>query len=274
MKHIVFLSDVDGTIITRDISLPQIIRQAVQDFQSAGGYFSLCTGRSIIATQSIARELDTNLPCILYGGAALFDFKKDQFLWMQPFVNDEILASIRMVYEKYPDISIQVLCDDHIYIVRRNQRLNLRGIAVENEGPIEEIASIHGNILKIVMCSDSTENLSACQSFFSENIAIFAFSSRNFVDIVPKGAGKAGAIRRLADFCNIPLSDFHAAGDGMTDLPMLKLAGFSYAPENALEEVKRNVSLIVPGVREGGLAKALNHSKKIMEEKNDQGSNR
>lgn len=268
LKPIVFLSDIDGTLVTREISLLSIIRLAVQDFQSAGGLFSLCTGRSVISTQSIARELNTNLPCILYGGAALYDFEENRFLWMQPFINDEILGSIRMVYEKFPDISIQVLCDDHIYIVRRNQRLNLRGIAIENEGPIEKIESIRGNILKVVMCSDNRENLSACRIFFPENHAIFAFSSKNFVDIVPKGAGKAEAIHRLSELCGIPLSDFHAAGDGMTDLPMLKLAGFSYAPQNALEEVKKSVSLIVPSVLEGGISEALYKSKKIMEEKN------
>ena len=265
LKKIVFLSDIDGTLVTREISLPPSIRQAVRDFQSAGGLFSLCTGRSLIATQSIAQELNPNLPCIVYGGAALYDFKENHYLWMQSFHHDEILEPIRIVYEKFPDISIQVLTEDHIYVIRRNNRLNLRGIAIENEGPIEDIASIRGHILKIVMCGDSREDLSACRIFFSEKHAIFAFSSKYFVDIVPKGAGKAEAIRRLSELCGIPLSDFHAAGDGMTDLPMLKLAGFSYAPQNALDEVKKSVSMIVPGVLQGGIAEALSHSKKIME---------
>lgn len=50
------------------------------------------------------------------------------------------------------------------------------------------------------------------------------------------------------------------AGDGMTDLPMLRLADFSYAPANALDPARQSVSLVVPDVKEGGMEEAFRHA--------------
>lgn len=55
----------------------------------------------------------------------------------------------------------------------------------------------------------------------------------------------------------IPVGEFFAAGDSMTDLPMLKLAGTSFAPEDAMEAVKACCEHIVPSPVHGGMQKAF-----------------
>ena len=63
---------------------------------------------------------------------------------------------------------------------------------------------------------------------------------------------------------DIPLSRFFCAGDGMTDLPMLQLAGYSYAPANALEPVRQAVDRVVPDVADGGMEQAFRHAADFM----------
>lgn len=51
--------------------------------------------------------------------------------------------------------------------------------------------------------------------------------------------------------------NFICAGDAITDLPMLQMAGLSFAPDNALEQVKNVVDYVVPPVKKNGMAEAF-----------------
>ena len=64
-------------------------------------------------------------------------------------------------------------------------------------------------------------------------------------------------MKKLAEIMEIPVGEFFAAGDSMTDLPMLKLAGTSFAPEDAMEAVKACCGHIVPSPVYGGMQKAF-----------------
>ena len=84
-----------------------------------------------------------------------------------------------------------------------------------------------------------------------------------FVDHMA-GAGKHAAMARLSERLDIPFSRFFAAGDGMTDLEMMHLSGVSYAPENALDPVRRAASRVVPPVEEGGMEAAFRHAANLI----------
>ena len=79
----------------------------------------------------------------------------------------------------------------------------------------------------------------------------------SFVDVVAAGFGKGEAMQRLSELLEIPFDRFFSAGDAITDLPMLRASGISFAPENALEEVKQAVTHVVPSVYCGGMEKAF-----------------
>lgn len=255
MAH-VFLSDVDGTLVNRDTPLTRPVLGAARAYREKGGLLSLCTGRSVIAAQATAEALGVNLPCILYGGASIYDFHSSRHLRIHSFQYD-ILSSVRQVLTGHPDISMQVFTQDDIYVLRRNARLNRRGVAEENTGSERAPEDVHGEIIKLVMCCDDVSALASCAALFPKEYCEFAFSSRYFVDITPKGCSKADAMHALSEHTGIPLSSFFAAGDSMADLPMLSLAGISFAPANATDAVKEAVTHIVPGVNEGGMAQAF-----------------
>lgn len=257
MKHqFVFLCDIDGTLMRRDAPLTEPVIDAAKAFIKAGGLLALCTGRSVVAAQETAMLLGVNLPCILYGGASLYDFESKRHLFLHSFRCD-ILASVRRVLEEHPDISMQVFTENEIYVLRRNARLNARGVQEENIGGERKLEDVQGNIIKLVMCCDDVGELTACEPLFPKDTCEFAFASRNFVDVVASGCSKLDAMRALSRHLGLPFSSFIAAGDAMTDLPLLKRAGFSFAPANAAEAVRVAVTKVVPDVKEGGIAEAF-----------------
>ena len=262
-KPWLFLSDIDGTLVRGEIGLAPGVIAAARAYTAAGGLLAVCTGRAPVSALPVAQALGTNAPCVLYGGAALFDRAQNAVLWSRPFA-PEVRSGIAGVLSALPGVSVQAFTQREIYVLRRNRRFNERGVREENTGPIRTLDQVEGPILKLVLCSDNRAELETCRPFFPEETCQFAFSSRNFVDIVAAGAGKEAAMAALSRQLDIPLSRFFCAGDGMTDLPMLQLAGYSYAPANALEPVRQAVDRVVPDVADGGMEQAFRHAADFM----------
>ena len=204
----------------------------------------------------VAQAIGVNAPSIIYGGAAIYDFQKKEYLYTQPFRWD-IMQAVRAVLDAYDDISMQVFTLDDAFVLRRNRRLNELGVKEENVNPLCAPEDVTGDVLKLVMCCEEPAHLEACRQFFPPEYCHFAFASHTFVDVVAAGFGKGEAMQRLSDLMRIPFSRFFSAGDAITDLPMLRASGISFAPENALEEVKAAVTHIVPSVFQGGMEEAF-----------------
>lgn len=251
-----FLCDVDGTLLRRDAPLRPEVVEAARSFTAAGGLLSLCTGRSVPAAAGVAAALGVNAPCILYGGAALYDFAAGEFLYVHPF-SPEVLQGVAAVLQGHPAVSMQVFTARDVYVLRRNTRLNCRGVREENTAPLSVLGDVEGAVIKLVMCGDDIAELEHCRRYFPAERCDFAFASRNFVDVVARGCSKVDAMAELSQRFALPFSRFFAAGDAMTDLPMLRLSGESFAPANACEAVREAVDRVVPHVGEGGMAEAF-----------------
>jgi len=93
---------------------------------------------------------------------------------------------------------------------------------------------------------------------------IFAFSSTHFAEVVPAGAGKDNAMKALSELYDVPLSRFFAAGDGMTDLPMIELGGYSFAPVTAPKLILDKCGMIIPSCEEGGMETAFKYARNVI----------
>lgn len=252
----VFLTDIDGTLLRRDAPLTQQVISAARSFTAHGGLLSVCTGRSLPAVEGVAEAIGVNAPSIIYGGAAIYDFQEKKYLYRRPFQWD-VMQGVRAVLEADETISVQVFTTERAFVLRRNRRLNERGVVEENRGPLSDPDEVSGDILKLVFCCDEHDRLEACRQYFPGEYCNYAFAARTFVDVVPAGLGKKEAMQRLSELLGVPFNRFFAAGDAITDLPLLEAVGVGFAPENAMPEVKACVDHIVPDVSQGGMAEAF-----------------
>ena len=117
MNKYLFLSDIDGTLLRGESGIGPGVKKAAQEFMDYGGLLALCTGRSHVSTAWVAKELNIQIPCVIFSGAAIYDFIKKEFIWARPMEN-HVLESIKKVYDLYPDISIQIYTKDDIYLIK------------------------------------------------------------------------------------------------------------------------------------------------------------
>lgn len=263
MERFLFLSDIDGTLLRGGMDIPAPVLAAAAAYRAAGGLLAVCTGRSLRSALPVARTLEVNAPCILFSGTALYDAAEERYLWTRPLPAGA-LACVEQVLSRRPDTAVQVFTRDEIYVLRRNRRLDQRGIAAENQGPLRALSQVRGEILKLLFVDEDPDALEGLRPLFPSDAFQFAFASRHFAEVVAAGAGKHAAMARLSERLDIPFSRFFAAGDGMTDLEMMRLSGVSYAPENALDPVRRAASRVVPPVEEGGMEAAFRHAANLI----------
>ena len=81
----------------------------------------------------------------------------------------------------------------------------------------------------------------------------------NNIEINSKDATKGIALKKLADYLEIPVSQTMAFGDDFNDITMLETAGIGVAMENAAEEVKNAANYVTDSCDSNGVANAVNH---------------
>jgi len=253
----VFFSDVDGTLLAHCQEIPKAVRDAAIEYQRRGGQLALCTGRSVKALRPVAEALQVKLPCIVCCGAGIYDLQASQYLWHARFHSD-ILERIRGVLREYPSVAVQAFTMDNIITLRMNDQLARRGIRSEQEGSIHSPREIRGDILKILLVCEDVDLLHQCRAaYFSSAGYTVEAASTHFTEITPAGADKGAAVRRFLRLLRLDGAVICAAGDGRTDLSLLREAEMRFAPQNAKPELKAICNYIVPAAEEGGMATAF-----------------
>lgn len=259
-----FLSDVDGTLVTFFLGVGEPVIQGAKRFTDAGGKLSLCTGRAPVAIEKMVKLLNVNFPCIVYNGGAIYDFASNKYLW-KCCLNKDARTVISEIYNKYPDFGIKVYTDTSIYTLRRIPFFEGHEVLEEITEGTSAMEDIQGDIMKILLCCEDKERLSACiaEADQREGYKSF-FASTHIAEIVSDQAGKDMGMKMLLKQFPFPKDHIFSAGDAMADLPMMLHSGISFAPEDAAPEVLKEATYIIPTVEQDGMAKAFDISLSLM----------
>lgn len=261
----VFFCDIDGTLVKGKMPIKKNVIEAAKRFMHEDGVLCLCTGRAPISVRHIAKQINPNGLSVLYTGGAIYDFKNEEYLWYSTF-REGIKVKLEQLVSDYPSISVQVYTKDNIYLLQVNDLLLSRGVKEELSQDFSTILDITDfeEIIKLVLTDEDPEILKDCRKrVFDEEGYKFEFSSTHFVEVVPDSAGKDNGAMRVIEYLGIKKPVIFAAGDGMTDIPIMQKADISFAPENAAEKVLQTVQFIVPTCEHGGMVDAFQIASKF-----------
>ena len=91
---------------------------------------------------------------------------------------------------------------------------------------------------------------------FGDTVSL-SISKPIFLEMMPPGATKGNALKKLSAMLPIMPETTMAFGDSLNDLSMLKWAKYGVAMENARSEVKESVSLVCSPNNQDGVAKYI-----------------
>lgn len=268
LKDVLFVTDMDGTLLTKDKRITQENLTAIDRFRRQGGNFSVASGRSIPSFRHYAELLKLNCPVILYNGVAIYDYRTEQLLW-HTSLDDRAYHYMKLVHDHFPHIAIEILTEKTIYVLHHNE-FSKQHLVTEHlnftELVWDELDTIPGDWFKVLYAlpSERMEELSGFLKDKRSDGVYYVRSDRHYYEMLPEGSSKGNALMHLADLLEIPKERTVGIGDYYNDFELIRQAGTGIAVANAPDEIKQVADLVVSDHEENAVAEALEWTMKAL----------
>ena len=123
---------------------------------------------------------------------------------------------------------------------------------------IDDLTKVEDDILKVTICdfSGSEFNSNNYYNEYKDKLQV-TVSGEIWLDITAKGVNKGVAINKVQDMLNINHKETMVFGDYLNDLEMMGSAYYSFAMENAHDDLKRVSRFIAKSNNDNGVVEAI-----------------
>jgi Cof subfamily protein (haloacid dehalogenase superfamily) len=253
------VSDVDGTLVTKEKLLTDAAKAAVRKLREAGIGFTIVSSRPTIGMGFLVEPLKITLPIGAFNGSSIVD------AGMNPIEQHLIPASaVQRSLELLKEYGVD------IWLFTNEQWLtkNPDGQYVPNEKRaikadptiIDDFAPYLSRACKVVGSSPDFELLKRCEAAVQKALGAQATAVRSqsyYLDITPPGQNKGTFVQAMAKQLGISTDAVATIGDMHNDVAMFEVSGLSFAMGNASDDVKQHAKRVTASNEEDGFAKAM-----------------
>ena len=253
------VSDVDGTLVTRDKLLPPATIEAARRLREAGIHLALVSSRPPRGMAFLTMELGLTGPMGGFNGATIL--APDSALIEERLVSEQAVRESIALFERrgidawlFADNKWLVKDVGAEYIPRERRTVRFDPLVVEDFQPYVAHCG------KVVGASAKFDELAACEVELQGILGDSARASRSqlyYLDVTNPAADKGTAVRSFAAWYGVDVADVCVLGDQHNDLPMFHVAGHSIAMGNAPPEVAAQATLRTGSNEEDGWAAAI-----------------
>jgi Cof subfamily protein (haloacid dehalogenase superfamily) len=253
------VSDVDGTLLTKDKTLTDGAKAAVRRLHDAGIGFTIVSSRPIIGMGFLIEPLAITLPVGAFNGSCIVD---PQLNLIERHLIPPAAAqrSLDVLNEFGVDIWLftsdlwLTRRPDGEYVPHEKRAIRADPTIVADFSPYLEAAC------KIVGSSADAALLQRCEIAMQKALGAEATAVRSqsyYLDVTPPGCDKGTFVEAMAKRLAISTDAVATIGDMQNDLAMFKKSGMSIAMGNATEEVKKLATHVTASNEDEGFAKAI-----------------
>ncbi len=253
------VSDVDGTLLTKEKMLTDGAKAAVRRLHEAGIGFTIVSSRPTIGMDFLIEPLAIKLPVGAFNGSSTVDPQ------MNPVEQHLIPVS---AVERSLEILNQFGVD--IWLFTNDQWLTRNGdgeYVAHEKHTIKHDATIVADFTpylaracKIVGASSDPDLLVRCEAAMRDALGTQALAVRSqsyYLDITPPGVDKGTFVQAMAQRLGISTDAVATIGDMQNDIAMFRTSGTSFAMGNATDDVKQHATHVTASNEDDGFAKAM-----------------
>ena len=253
------VSDVDGTLVTKDKTLTDAAKRAVQRLKDAGIDFTITSSRPAIGMRFLIEPLGITLPVGPFNGSSIVDPQ------LKPIEQHLIpAAAAQRSLDVLSEFGVDIwLFTNEQWIIRRDDGKYVpheRDTIQFDPTLVDDFAPFLGTACKIVGASADAALLQRCESAMQQALGAQASAIRSqsyYLDITPPSQDKGTFVQAMAKRLGVLTDAIATIGDMQNDLAMFRTSGLSIAMGNATDDVKKQASHVTSSNEEEGFAGAI-----------------
>ena len=253
------VSDVDGTLLTKDKTLTDGARSAVRRLHEAGIGFTIVSSRPTIGMGFLVAPLAIALPIGAFNGSSIVDPE------LKPLEQHLIPAAIA---RRCVDLLRERGVDIWLFTNERWLTRNPDGEYTAHEAHtikhdptiVDDFTPYLDQACKIVGASSDAPLLQRCEAEMQQMVGKYATAVRSqtyYLDVTPPGHDKGTFVEGIAKRLGVSLENVATIGDMQNDLPMFARSGVSFAMGNASDDVKARATHVTETNERDGFARAM-----------------
>ncbi|WP_186328696.1 HAD family hydrolase [Bacillus sp. X1(2014)] len=281
MKYRLLATDLDGTLLNDQKEIDMETIEAIHEYRKRGGKVVICSGRSPLSTQWIARTIGlSGEPIIAYNGAILLaengEISEQSVFPYEPLVSFWELCETKGIYAHFYEGDTLLVpkvnkwnehwIENNIPTLEKSGGERHQCQSVREKCQVKVVDDFYRylkeqepSITKIAVFDEGNKLPEFTRRLKEQAVDMEISSSFNFInlEITPSGVTKASALVKLTEQLGIPLSQTAAIGDNFNDALMLSAAGLGIAMGNAPGKVRQLADQVTGNNNEAGVAKAI-----------------
>lgn len=267
-KDTLYVSDLDGTLLNSHDEISSYSLTIINGLINQGMKFTYATARSFVSASKVTRGLSLHIPVIVYNGVFIMEADTGKILYSTGFTGGE-KQDVESFFEKEKLFPL-------VYTYREEEEKVLWYPSKENDGirrylskrkgdkrmePVRDKDSIYQGNIFYYTCIGEKKDLEKAYSRLREDARFRVtlqqelYSPEYFLEVMPAKASKANAIMELKKIWNC--DKIVSFGDAVNDIPMFQISDRAYAVENAVDELKKYATDIIPSNDKDGVADFL-----------------
>jgi Cof subfamily protein (haloacid dehalogenase superfamily) len=256
------ISDVDGTLVTKDKRLTPRSVAAVRALAEAGIAFTITSSRPPFGVRALITPLRLSAPIAAFNGGLMVE--PDGLSTLEAYPIPAEVARRTMAFFERTGVSIWFDTDREWLVLDPSgpyvdHEIRTIGTAPNKVASFDQPGVIdHG--FKIIGVSRDFDLLARCERELQAELgatATVARSQRYYLDVTHPQANKGHAVRALAQRLGIAPSTIAVIGDGRNDISMFNVAALAIAMGNADADVKQQAQFVTMSNEDDGFAAAV-----------------
>jgi Cof subfamily protein (haloacid dehalogenase superfamily) len=253
------VSDVDGTLLTKDKTLTEGTRRAVRRLEESGVGFTITSSRPTIGMRFLIEPLQITLPVGAFNGSSIVDAQ------LNPIEQHLIPASaVQRSIDVLDEFGVDVwLFTNEQWLVRSGDGdyVPFEQRTIKTDPTIvPDFKPYLSSACKLVGAWADAALLQRCEAAMRKALGTQATAVRSqsyYLDVTPPGCDKGTFVQAMAKRLGISTDAVATIGDMHNDLAMFRTSGISIAMGNATDDVKKQATHVTASNAEEGFAGAI-----------------
>jgi Cof subfamily protein (haloacid dehalogenase superfamily) len=253
------VSDVDGTLLTKDKTLTEGAVRAVRRLEDSGVGFTITSSRPTIGMRFLIEPLRITLPVGAFNGSSIVDA---QLNLIEQHLIPAAAAQRSLAILSEFGVDSWVFTNDK-WLVRGpdGEYVPFEARTIKHDPTIvADFSPYLSSVCKIVGASSDAAMMQRCEAAMQQALGAEATAARSqtyYLDVTPPGCDKGTFVHTMAKRQGIATDAIATIGDMSNDLAMFRVSGMSIAMGNASDEVKKQATHVTTSNENDGFAGAM-----------------